>query len=168
MAFRTILVPLDGSPPSIAALGRALALAQDSGGRIDVLHVEAPNRFEVGSSVPATQAAEQDAGRRMNDAIEAATSLLGDRLSCRTVSGDPLRKIVEVAGEAPYDVVVIGTHGRVGRLHGILGSVAEAVVRNAPCPVLTIREPGGEDQSFSERLHRRPTVAEQVARRPPS
>lgn len=57
---------------------------------------------------------------------------------------------------------MMGTHGRVGRLYAILGSVAEGVVRNAPCPVLTVRDPSDGYQSFSDSRHHRPTLAEQA------
>ena len=67
------------------------------------------------------------------------------------VQGDPLLRILETAGG--YDLVVMGTHGRVGRLHTLIGSVAEGVVRNAPCPVLTVRVPIGSE-SFGERIHK--------------
>ena len=67
--------------------------------------------------------------------------------------GDPLRTILETARLGNYDLIVMGTHGRVGRLHSLLGSVTEGVVRNAACPVLTVREPSGEEESFSERIH---------------
>ena len=87
----------------------------------------------------------------------------GDRVGRRIVTGDPVREIVEIAGAEGVDLIVIGTHGRIGRLHEILGSVAEGVVRNAPCPVLTVRGPGEGYQSFAERRHNRPTLAEQVA-----
>ena len=112
--------------------------------------------------VPAAPTAREDALRAMNDAVERARAVLGDRVSRRTIPGDPIRRIVEVAADGDYQLIVMGTHGRVGRLHALLGSVAEGVVRNAPCPVLTVREPGGEYQSFAERLHDIPSLAEQA------
>jgi manganese-dependent inorganic pyrophosphatase len=160
-ALQTILVPLDGSPPSLAALDHAVALAEDSGAAIDVLHVDAPDDFAVGSSTSLAPDARQQIERRMDEAIQRAQAQIGDRVSRRTVAGDPLREIVKAATEGAYDLIVIGTHGRVGRLHAMLGSVAEAVVRNAPCPVLTVREAGSGYQSFAERRHRRPTLLEQ-------
>ncbi len=89
---------------------------------------------------------------------------LGERLVRRTESGDPIRTIVEVAGRGRFDLIVLGTHGRVGRLRALVGSVAEGVVRNSPCPVMTVREPDGEQESFAERIHGRPAVADQVSR----
>jgi universal stress protein A len=162
-SIRRILVPIDGSSPSTAALEHAVALAEEcSTTRIDVLHVDAPDEFEVGSMIPLAPVAREEVQRVMNDAVEHAKTLLGDRVSLQTVSGDPLRQIIETASNGGYELIVMGTHGRVGRLHTMLGSVAEGVVRNAPCPVLTVREPGGEYQSFAERLHERPSLAEQM------
>ena len=162
-AIRNILVPIDGSPPSIAALRHAVALAEEcTSTRIEVLHVEAPDAFEVGSMSPAAPTAREEAIRAMDAAVEEARSRLGERVSRTTLPGDPVRRILEIAGEGDHQLIVMGTHGRVGRLHAMLGSVAEGVVRNAPCPVLTVREPGGEYQSFAERLHDIPSIAEQA------
>jgi nucleotide-binding universal stress UspA family protein len=162
-SIRSILVPIDGSPPAKAALDHAVALAEETPStRVDVLHVEAPDEFEVGSSAPLAPSAREEARREMDAAVEQARARLGDRVSLRTLSGDPLRTIIEIANEGGYELIVMGTHGRVGRLQVMLGSVAVGVVRNAPCPVLTVREPGGEYQSFAERLHERPSLAEQA------
>lgn len=165
-ALQLILVPADGSPPSLAALAHAVALAEDSGARLDVLHVAAPEEFSVGSATPLTPEARRDVEAALDDAIDQARARLAGRASRRTVSGDPLRMIVEVARDGHYDLVVIGTHGRVGRLHELIGSVAEGVVRNAPCPVLTVRAPGAGYQSFAERRHGRPSLPEQPSPRP--
>lgn len=157
-----ILVPVDGSPPSLSALDYALALARDGDATIDVLHVEGPDerslttRSSLGPDVGDTYQ------RAMDEAFERARRALGERVSRRTVSGDPLRTIVETAAAGRYDLIVIGTHGRTGRIHALLGSVTAGVVRNAPCPVLTVREPGESYESFSEHRHHRPTLAEQA------
>jgi len=136
--IRNILVPLDGSPPSIAALAAAVDLAADTGASIDVLTVRAQDADE-----PEAQAAFAEASAR-----------LGDRVSRRIEAGDPIATILETAEAGKYDLLVMGTHGRVGRLRMLLGSVAEAVVRTASCPVLTVRVPSGPEESFSERIHR--------------
>lgn len=161
-----ILVPMDGSPSSIAALEEALVLAEELAAAVDVLHVYAPDRFELGSSTAATDASVAEAEREMESAIGEARALLGDRLSRRTESGEPVRKIVEIAAADHADLIVIGTHGRVGRLRALVGSVADGVVRNAPCPVLTVRRADGEAESFSERIHGRKGIADQT-RSPP-
>lgn len=162
-SIRSILVPIDGSSPSTAALEHAVALAEECPStKIDVLHVDAPDEFEVGSTIPLAPSAREQVQRAMDDALEHAKAKLGDRVSLRKVAGDPLRVIIESASDGGYELIVMGTHGRVGRTHTMLGSVTEGVVRNAPCPVLTVREPGAEYQSFAERLHERPSLAEQA------
>jgi nucleotide-binding universal stress UspA family protein len=159
--LQSVLVPVDGSAPSIAALEHAVMFAADSDARIDVLYVEAPDEFSVGSTSPLSPDARRDVERALDAAVEQARERLGGRVSRRTVSGDPLRTIIETARDGHYDLVVVGTHGRVGRLHAVLGSVAEGVVRNAPCPVLTVREASAGYQSFAERRHGRPSLADQ-------
>ena len=159
-ALRSILVPADGSPPSLSALAHAVALAEESDARIDVVHVEV-------STLLSPENRDEDEAA-LDAAIEQARAELGERVSHRTLSGDPLRTIIEVASSGDYDLVVVGTHGRIGRLHALLGSVAEGVVRNAPCPVLTVREPGAGYQSFAERRHGRPSLAEQQSTSPTS
>jgi nucleotide-binding universal stress UspA family protein len=156
--IQRILVPVDGSSPSIAALDQAVELAEDLGARIEVLNVNAPDQFSVGSSRSSAEMERQRTARRMEEAIQAASSRLADRVTRRVESGETVQKITEVASQG-IDLVVIGTHGRSGRLHSLLGSVAESVVRNAPCPVLTVRRPDGEEESFAERIHHRPSLA---------
>jgi len=151
--LQSILVPFDGSPPSIAALDHAVALANDYGAGIAVLQV-------VPTEDPMNQNARDETERAMNDAFDQAHDQLGDRVVRRTVAGDPLQEIIEIAGEG-FDLIVIGTHGRIGRLHELLGSVAEGVIRNAPCPVLTVRDRSANGyQSFSERRHHRPSLGD--------
>lgn len=152
--LRSILVPIDGSPASLAALDYAVALANDYGARIDILHVIAP-RDQL------TPSARAELDGAMNDAVYDARMHLGDRVDFRTVHGEPLREIVEAAESDANDLIVVGTHGQIGRIHAILGSVAEGVVRNAPCPVLTVRDSMGGHQSFAERRHGRSWIGEQ-------
>ena len=97
----------------------------------------------------------------MTRAIDFARDRLGDRLKQHVEAGDPIQKILEVAATVEPELIVMGTHGRVGRLHAILGSVAEAVVRNSARPVLTVRQPDGEEESFAERVHGRQRIAAQ-------
>ena len=60
------------------------------------------------------------------------------------VSDEPTKVIVDYAHSLPIDLIVMGTHGRRGAAHALMGSVAERVVRTAPCPVLTVRHPERE------------------------
>lgn len=160
--IQKILVPMDGSAPSIAALSQAVALAEDLGARIDVLHVNAPDRFELGSSTAVAAGADAKGDREMEVAITEAKNRLGDRFGRRTESGEPVRKILEIASAEGTDLIVMGTHGRTGRLQTLFGSVAENIVRSSPCPVLIVRRPDGEDESFAERIHGTPSLADQT------
>jgi nucleotide-binding universal stress UspA family protein len=152
--LKSILAPIDGSSGSLVALDHAIALAADYDADIDVLLVVAP---EDATSPDAWDAV----GRALDGAIDRAAGAVGHgRLSKRVVTGDPAREIVDLAHREGHDLIVMGTHGRVGRLHVMLGSVAEAVVRNAPCPVLTVRDAAGGYQSFADRRHHRPSIAD--------
>jgi len=122
--IREILVATDFSPQSNRAFDAALALAQHFGVRLHVLHV-------------VLDASEQ----RM--ALAKLKALTGDTLEgteiVRAVSvGQAAQEIVKYAGRQKIDLIVLGTHGRTGLAHVLMGSVAEAVVRTAPCQVLTI------------------------------
>jgi nucleotide-binding universal stress UspA family protein len=161
--IRKILVPIDFSPCSTAAIFYAATLADELGASVDVLHVvPSYDDFKIGSSAPSAPDALAQAERQMEGAVQRILPLLAGRLSHRTLHGDPIKVIVETAGLGGYDLVLMGTHGRIGRLHAIVGSVAEAVVRNAPCPVLTVRVGAGEEETFADRLHGGRTLADQA------
>ena len=152
--LQTILVPVDGSPASLAALDDAVVLAQDYNARIEVLHIIPPED-------PLAPDVRDETDRAMDAAIERAKESLGEDRITRTVKvGDPLLEIVKQARDR-VDLIVMGTHGRIGRLHELLGSIAEGVIRNAPCPVLTVRDQTGGYQSFADRRHHRPSLSEQ-------
>lgn len=159
-SLHKILVPVDGSPPALAALEHAVALAIDCDATVDLLHVEAADTFQIGSTTPLSPEAREEAERALDAAATKAEARLGARVTRKTARGEPLRTILETANAGDYELVVMGTHGRGGRLHAMIGSVAEGVVRNAPCPVLTVRDAGGEYQSFAERRHGEPSIAE--------
>ncbi|MDX2087434.1 MAG: universal stress protein [Kofleriaceae bacterium] len=165
-AIQSILVPIDGSTPSLAALDHAIAVAEDTGATITILHVDVDEEFRVGSTSPLAARQREELDDALEQAIRGAQIDLGDRARRLDIIGDQLRTILETAGAGPYDLIVMGTHGRSGRLRSMLGSVAEGIVRNAPCPVLTVRETSQGYQSFAERRHGRPTVAEQAEHRP--
>jgi universal stress protein A len=67
----------------------------------------------------------------------------------RLITGDPATAIARVAEEEGAELIVMGTHGRTGLLRLLMGSVAEAVVRRAPCPVLTLKQPHDQEQQDS-------------------
>jgi universal stress protein A len=152
--IRDILVPMDTSACSAAALELASSLAEQLGAEVHVLHLRGQDDFHLGSTAPLAPGERARAERQMEEVVSKARGTLGDRLHYRVETGEPLRRILEVAGEGRHDLVVMGTHGRTGRLRGLVGSVTEAVVRRSPCPVLTVRVPEGAE-SFSERIHHR-------------
>jgi nucleotide-binding universal stress UspA family protein len=119
--LRSILVPIDGSGPSTSALEHALALAEDYDARVEILGV-VPEASEhlYGST--------REIERAVDDAMDRARTELGSRATCRVVTGNPLRAIVERASDG-FDLIVMGTHGRIGRLHALLGSTAEGALR---------------------------------------
>jgi nucleotide-binding universal stress UspA family protein len=81
----------------------------------------------------------KDAEARVEEGVKAAAAR-GIGVAGRVLVGLPFQTIIEAARAADVDLIVMGTHGRTGFSHLLLGSVAERVVRHAPCPVLVVRE----------------------------
>ena len=149
--FSRILVPTDFSPPSDAALEYARILAAKFGSSLQILHViddpTASSEFVADGFSPST------AGIRTR-LLEHATARLEHLLTLvdrsryhacvDAVLGLPAQTIVEYASATGTALIVMGTHGRTGLAHLLMGSVAERVVRTAPCPVLTVRHPEHE------------------------
>ncbi|MBI2807935.1 MAG: universal stress protein [Planctomycetes bacterium] len=138
LPFKTILFATDFSPASSVAFGVASALARDYKARLIALHVIEPVQMGF-SEFGAYVGPEEDSGEALArlHAIKAPTTTVA--LEHRLIDGDPANVIVETAAEAGADVIVMGTHGRTGFTRLIMGSVAEEVLRKAPCPVLTVR-----------------------------
>jgi nucleotide-binding universal stress UspA family protein len=141
---KRILVPLDFSEPSRHALAYAVVLAKPFAAALDLLHV-VPNPFiahpgggDAPLPRPLLDELQQDARQRLDQALPSDDrDALGTRSVVRV--GDPLVEITEYARLEQVDLIVMGTHGRIGIPHLLLGSVAERVVRTAPCPVLIVR-----------------------------
>jgi universal stress protein A len=136
MDMRLILVPVDFSPDSLNALSSARGLAKQFGAELLLLHVIAPIDLITVSDVFEEQ-------RRAGDAaltrIGAELRTAGQRFRVMVKAGVPSRLIVDTARRSGADLIVLGTHGRTGLAHMLIGSVAEKVVRTATCPVLTVR-----------------------------
>jgi nucleotide-binding universal stress UspA family protein len=143
--FKRILVPMDFSPPSEAALEYARSVAARYGASLHLLHVaDDPYRafYSAEAFVPAIE------GLR-DEILTETTRCLTERLrpsdvaelgaTAEAIVGTPAGSIVEYASGNDIDLIVMGTHGRGGMAHLLMGSVAERVVRTAPCPVLTVR-----------------------------
>lgn len=136
---KTILFPTDFSTASDAALEHAATLAKSSGASLLILHVEEPplayGGGELYYGIP-----EPDSERilKMLDDVRPKDPAVA--FTHRLTMGDPAGEIVRIAGDERVEMIVLGTHGRTGVTRLLMGSVAEAVVRRAPCPVLVYRE----------------------------
>jgi nucleotide-binding universal stress UspA family protein len=144
--IRHILVPHDFSETADKALAYALTLAEKLGSRVTVLHVyEIPAYpFPEGPAMTIPMAAElEKASATALEAVVARSQRPGMKLETQLRQGAPWREIDEGARELKADLVVMATHGRKGLARALLGSVAEKVVRTAPCPVLTVHPDEG-------------------------
>lgn len=137
--IKRILVPTDFSEPADAALTYALDLASKLGAKVSLVHVfDDPSGIHSGEyfPMPAEMRSEivADLRRRLAEVVAQHGH---SELNPQVLIGPTARSIVEGARDA--DLIVMGTHGRHGVSHLLLGSVAERVVRTATCPVLTVR-----------------------------
>jgi nucleotide-binding universal stress UspA family protein len=143
--FTRILVPIDFSPPSNAALEYARTVAARFGASLHLLHVAddpyralysaevfVPEMEGLRDEILADATARLQRQLRMGDIQQLAATV-------QAIVGTPAASIVEYAEAHDIDLIVMGTHGRGGMSHLLMGSVAERVVRTAPCPVLTVR-----------------------------
>jgi len=148
--IQRILVPVDFSETSKQALEYAYFLANRFDAKLEVLHVWRPSEYAGDEMVVLTRSEPEltlSTFLRNHADQQLSAFLEGVPHSNRMLeSGEPAQVIAKVAGEGKYDLVVMGTHGRTGLSHMMMGSVAEKVVRLAPCPVLTYRTPA-EKQS---------------------
>jgi nucleotide-binding universal stress UspA family protein len=143
--FRRILVPIDFSPLSRLALEHAKALVTKFGGVLDVLHVVedrvVTELWPTDVHAPSPQI-EEALLRNAEEGLAAClTKEERDRYGAALtlLVGPPAMTIVEYAASSRADLIVMGTNGRSGLSHLLLGSVAERVVRTASCPVLVVR-----------------------------
>jgi nucleotide-binding universal stress UspA family protein len=142
MSFRRILIAIDGGPISVQAARAGLDLALALKAETAVVHaVEPPVDFsgEIGFPAEVLLEAAKDDADKLIAALRRSVDLPASALSFLRV-GHAAEVIGRVAGDWPADLIVIGSHGREGLGRILLGSVAEAVVRHAPCPVLVIRQ----------------------------
>lgn len=149
MKIRRILVPVDFSPTSLQAVDYAVALSKQFGAELHLLAVVEPmyplmpdyagvQSAAVGQVIEENRAAAQAGLAR----LEKRYARRVHRLRVQVTVGRPFEAIGQYARRAKADLIVMATHGRTGVAHLFAGSVAERVVRTAPCPVLTVRPPG--------------------------
>jgi nucleotide-binding universal stress UspA family protein len=150
IALKNVLVPTDFSETSDSALRYGKALAAAFGATLHVVHIVEepygqPWAVEAyGFSLAALQDEWiKDAQSRLADSLTADEKAALHAVTT-TVLGHPVMEILRYAKDNAVDLIVMGTHGRGPLGHVVLGSVAERVVRKAPCPVLTVRSPERE------------------------
>jgi nucleotide-binding universal stress UspA family protein len=140
LEIRRILVPTDFSDAAEHALRYALSLAAKLGAEIDLLHVWQLSVYASPSSDLA-KGMEKDLSRDLEQ-LAGRYGAHGVVLRRHLRLGVPYLAIVEASRDLGADLIVMGTTGRTGLAHFVLGSVAERIVRTAECPVLTVRYPG--------------------------
>lgn len=149
MNITRILVPVDYSECSEAALATAARFAQAFGAGLDVIHVwDRPTyvseELKVGHGADARSLLDmirENAEEEMVAFLRKVPPPAGVEVSHRLVSGNPAAKVLEELGRGKHQLLVMGTHGRTGLRHLMLGSVAETLVRLSPVPVLTVPGP---------------------------
>lgn len=140
MNAKRILFPTDFSHTGDAALRFATSLAKESGGRLIIVHVqEAPLAYGGGEmyyGIP--EPTTDELMKMLRDVKPTDVSV---PVEYRLVTGDPADAVVRLAEDDGIDLIVLGSHGRTGLTRLLMGSVAEAIVRKAHCPVLVYKEP---------------------------
>lgn len=174
-AFSPVLVPVDLSAHSLSALHHAADLAGRLGSRLVVLHViprevshlairrrlglpEATGVAEALGRDVSSEAVEEVLRDHREEAYADLQAFLPPRLAeldveLRVVVGAPLERIVETAVQEDAALIVLGTHGRTGLSRAVMGSVAERVVRFAPCPVLAVKAGTPDERGWLARVH---------------
>jgi len=149
MPFKKILCPVDFSDNAREALRRAADLVKATGGSLTlfhVVHVPITSYADAGPMMPSsgpelTNQLGKEAEGSLADWKKRAEEMGVKQVATQVVAGVPWSMIVDLLeADRSYDLVVMGTHGRTGLSRVLLGSVAERVVRHAPCAVLVVRQ----------------------------
>ena len=143
MHAEKILFPTDLSPASEQALSWATSLARDTGATILIVHVEEPPMAYGGGEMYIGFDEEGTRSELRKELVQIVPADHNVSFEHMLLVGEPAHAIVEAAEKENVDLIVMGTHGRTGLTRLLMGSVAEAVVRRAKCPVLTVKHPAG-------------------------
>src|SRR4051812_49263957 len=158
--MRMLLVATDGSTAAVAALDAAVSLATKTGGEIAAITVWRALQGDYGLAYPSPAVLSDllDAERNHAEAaLETATTSAeeaGVRVRTRLATGDPAERICEYARELDASLIAVGTRGYGSVASLLLGSVSNAVIRHAPCPVLVVREPDQPREGAAVRASR--------------
>jgi nucleotide-binding universal stress UspA family protein len=169
--FSKILVPVDFLPHSAEAVRRALDLATEHA-EVVLFYAYEPAEYPA---IPGDVLYDAEQLHSMSAKVRARLEAVRHeadpfgrhRISTRIVQGTPVRAIIDAVTRERFDLIVMGTHGRTGVGRVVLGSIAEQVMRRAPCPVLTIKAPRAlaiERLQPEPALHSRWILAPQSAR----
>src|SRR5471030_2393649 len=145
--IQKILLPTDFSEYSAAATKYACELATKFDAELHILHtlethlVSTPN-FAMGLDLPKYVSESKAAAEKSLAGVLDPKWAAGRKVIQAVVEGSPKVQIIQYARKQNIDLIVLATQGRTGLAHVIVGSVAETVVRTAPCPVLTVRPEG--------------------------
>ena len=156
LPIKKILCPVDFSPPCYEALGRARELAAHFSATLTLLHVVSPipvipnSTFPSAAHVPDLLSEMEESARQSLADIEKELAEAGVQCKSSVVHGAPADQIVAAASTEKSDLIVIATHGMTGWKRVLFGSVAEKVVRYAPCAVLTIRASQQDEEESSD------------------
>ena len=142
IVLKQVLVAVDFDEMSNVALNYARSLARTFGARLHVLHVMENPFMRPMANDP--HAIEAGITRRLLDTLTDEDRTVLHAVPVLRTSDAPAEEIAKYAQAEQIDLIVLGTHGRPGVAHFLMGSVAERVVRTAPCPVLTLRLPERE------------------------
>jgi nucleotide-binding universal stress UspA family protein len=148
--LKRILVPSDFSKHSRNALIYGAAFAEKFGAEVYLLHVfqdlavSQPEAVTVGPPIVAPIEQFLASARSSLERMIEENKLAGLPIHAEVRTGSPFDEIIHFAREKDVDLIIMGTHGRGWLAHVLLGSVTEKVVRKAPCPVLTVRDPEHE------------------------
>lgn len=143
MKLDKILVPTDFSASSEPALELAIEMARATGAALTLLHVHNPMPYEIPAGTPISMIVNVDDViaelRKLLEGAKLRAEHAGaTRVDTLFLQGTAYTQIVRTAEQHGHALIVMGTHGRTGFAHMLLGSVAEKVVRKAPCPVVTV------------------------------
>lgn len=143
--IKNILCPIDYSVYSEMALKYAVEFAEKYQAKLYLVHVLDIRVYDINDPdlYNVTIIDEETIDKLRERLLKCVNEDTKSKISVEAIiiQGVPFAEIIRTAKECKIDLIVLGTHGRTGLSHAIMGSVAEKVVRKAPCPVLTIRHP---------------------------
>ena len=143
--YQALMVPLDGSEFGRHAIPWALAIAEPSGARVDLVHALTPSydlgvpegdKLILAEAIDSQRTATE---QRLSDLADRLRLGTGVQFSSAVVDGSTADAILRFADESATDLIVMTTHGRSGLARAVLGSVSDQVVRRSRCPVLLAR-----------------------------